>query len=176
MVCDLRSGGEIHADGELVYRDGRFLPESAAILLFLADGTPFLPDDPFERAQVARWLVYEQTDVIPPIGGLRFRLLTGRLEPGGEEAGRRRRDGLEMLRLLDEHLSGREFFVAAAYSVADVAIYGYLHVAGEAGYDLAAYPHVVAWLERVRRQPGHMNDLQPYPANARAGAGRSVYD
>ncbi len=156
--------------------DGRFLPESAAILLFLADGTPFLPDDPFERAQVARWLVYEQTDVIPPIGGLRFRLLTGRLEPGGEEAGRRRRDGLEMLRLLDEHLSGREFFVAAAYSVADVAIYGYLHVAGEAGYDLAAYPHVVAWLERVRRQPGHMNDLQPYPANARAGAGRSVYD
>ncbi|TML86146.1 MAG: glutathione S-transferase family protein [Actinobacteria bacterium] len=156
--------------------DGRFLPESAAILLFLADGTPFLPDDPFERAQVARWLVYEQADVIPPIGGLRFRLLTGRLEPGGEEAGRRRRDGLEMLRLLDEHLSGREFFVAAAYSVADVAIYGYLHVAGEAGYDLAAYPHVVAWLERVRRQPGHMNDLQPYPANARAGAGRSVYD
>lgn len=156
--------------------DGRFLPESAAILLFLADGTPFLPDDPFERAQVARWLVYEQTDVIPPIGGLRFRLLTGRLEPGGEEAGRRRRDGLEMLRLLDEHLSGREFFVAAAYSVADVAIYGYVHVAGEAGYDLAAYPHVVAWLERVRRQPGHMNDLQPYPANARAGAGRSVYD
>ena len=156
--------------------DGRFLPESAAILLFLADGTPFLPDDPFERAQVARWLVYEQADVIPPIGGLRFRLLTGRLEPGGEEAGRRRRDGLEMLRLLDEHLSGREFFVAAAYSVADVAIYGYVHVAGEAGYDLAAYPHVVAWLERVRRQPGHMNDLQPYPANARAGAGRSVYD
>jgi len=156
--------------------DGRFLPESAAILLFLADGTPFLPDDPFERAQVARWLVYEQADVIPPIGGLRFRLLTGRLEPGGEEAGRRRRDGLEMLRLLDEHLSDREFFVAAAYSVADVAIYGYVHVAGEAGYDLAAYPHVVAWLERVRRQPGHMNDLQPYPANARAGAGRSVYD
>ena len=81
-----------------------------------------------------------------------------------------------MLRLLDEHLSGREFFVAAAYSVADVAIYGYVHVAGEAGYDLAAYPHVVAWLERARRQPGHMNDLQPYPANARAGAGRSVYD
>src|SRR5437763_1653732 len=69
-----------------------------------------------------------------------------------------------------------DIFVGDAYSVADVAIYGYVHVAGEAGYDLAAYPHVVAWLERVRRQPGHMNDLQPYPANARAGAGRSIYN
>src|SRR6266550_340135 len=90
--------------------------------------------DAYARVSPARTTPVLETDDVPPIGGLRFRLLTGRLEPGGEEAGRRRRDGLEMLRLLDEHLSGREFFVAAAYSVADVAIYGYLHVAGEAGY------------------------------------------
>jgi glutathione S-transferase len=156
--------------------DGRFLPESAAILLYLGDGTPFLPDDPFDCADVARWLVYEQTDVIPGIAGLRFRLLTGRLQPDGEEASRRRHDGLAVLRLLDEHLDGREFFVGDAYSVADIAIYGYVHVADEAGYDFAAYPHVGAWLERVRGQPGHMNDLEPYPANARPGASRSIYD
>ena len=123
-----------------------------------------------------RWLVYEQTDVIPAVGGLRFRLLTGRLDPDGDEAARRKQAGLEVLRLLDEHVSGREFFVGDAYSVADIAIYGYVHVAGEAGYDLQSYQHVDAWLERVRRQPGYMNDLDPYPANARPGAGRSTYD
>jgi glutathione S-transferase len=156
--------------------DDRFLPESAAILLYLAARTPFLPEDPFDRAQVVRWLVYEQTDVIPPIGGLRFRVLTGRLDPAGEEANRRRRDGLEVLRLLDEHLNGCQFFVGDAYSIADIAIYGYVHAAGDADYELAAYEHLDAWLERIRRQPGYMNDLEPYPANARPGAGRSTYD
>ena len=147
--------------------DGRFLPESAAILLYLAEGTPFLPEDAFGCAQVVRWLVYEQTDVIPAVGGLRFRLLTGRLDPDGDEAARRKQAGLEVL---------REFFVGDAYSVADIAIYGYVHVAGEAGYDLQSYQHVDTWLERVRRQPGYMNDLEPYPANAAAGASRSIYD
>ena len=70
--------------------DGRFLPESNAILVYLAEGTPFLSDDPFERAEVVRWLIYEQTDVIPMIGGLRFRLLAGRLEPDDPRAIRRR--------------------------------------------------------------------------------------
>jgi len=71
--------------------DGRYLPESAAILLFMGAGTPLLPTDPFELAQVLRWLVFEQTDVIPALGGLHFRLLVGRLAPGDEDAVRRRR-------------------------------------------------------------------------------------
>src|SRR5918912_1068292 len=70
--------------------DGRFLPESAAILVYLARGTPYLPDDPFELGQVVRWLVYEQTDVIPTMGGLRFRLLVGRLLPSDPDAVRRK--------------------------------------------------------------------------------------
>jgi glutathione S-transferase len=153
-----------------------FLPESNAILLYLAEGTRLLPDDPFERAQVARWLIYEQTDVIPTMGGLRFRLLTGRLAPTDEEAVRRKRGGEEVLRLLDDHLSDRDFFVGDRYSVADIAVYGYVHVAGEAGIDLGPFERVSAWLERVERQPGYMNDLEPYPSNAAAGAGRSQYD
>jgi glutathione S-transferase len=155
--------------------DGRYLPESNAILLYLADATPLLSDDAFDRAQVARWLIYEQTDVIPTMGGLRFRLLAGRLKPTDDEAARRKQGGEQVLRLLDDHLAEREFFVGG-YSIADIGIYGYVHVADEAGIEMRQYQNVSAWLERVRSQPGYMNDLEPYPPNAAPGAGRSLYD
>lgn len=157
-------------------RDGRFLSESAAILSFLAEGTPLQPTDPFERAEVIRWLVYEQTDVIPAIGGLRFRLQTGRLQPEDSAAQERREAGLEVLAHLDAHLDGRTFFVGDAYSIADIALYGYVHLADEADYRLDDYPHLIAWLAQVTRQPGYVNDVEPYPANAAPGAGRSTYD
>jgi glutathione S-transferase len=156
--------------------DGRFLTESAGILWYLAEGTPLLPTDPIERAEVLGWLVYEQTDVIPPTGGLRFRLQTGRLQPGEPAAQARREAGLEVLAHLDAHLDGRAFFVGGAYSIADVALYGYLHVADEAGYTIDDYPHVTAWLAHVAAQPGYLDDLEPYPPNARPGAGRSTYE
>jgi glutathione S-transferase len=149
------------------------LPESGAILVRVAEGTALLPDDPGERAQVHRWLVFEQTDVIPAVAGLRFRLQTGRLQPDDGGAQARRAAGEELLGLLAEHLATRDFFASPAYSVADIALYGYLHVAHEAGYDVPA--PVRSWLERVEAQPRFMNDLEPYPANARPGAGRSVY-
>ncbi|HET6171533.1 MAG TPA: glutathione S-transferase family protein [Gaiellales bacterium] len=156
--------------------DGRLLPDSSAILLYLADATPFLPGDAFGRAHVVRWLVYEQSVVIPAIAGLRFRLQTARLAEDEEEALRRRRAGTAALALLDDHLAGNDFFADRQYSVADIAMYGCVHVAKEAGLDLAAYDNVREWLERVRSRPLHMNDLEPYPPNARRGAGRSVYD
>ncbi len=155
--------------------DGRFLPESAAILIYLAEGSPLWPDDPFDRAQVLRWLVYEQTDVIPATGGLRFRLVTGRLHPDDPDACQRRALGEDALSLLDDHLTSRSFLVANRYTVADIAIYGYVHVADEAGYDMSAYPNIQSWLARVASQAGYMNDVEPYPANARSGAGRSLY-
>jgi len=151
---------------------GTFLQESNAILLALARGTRFLPDDP----QVYRWLFFEQADVVPTMGGLRFRLITGRLSPDGDDAIRRRDASHEVLGLLDAHLAAREFFVGGSYSVADIGIYGYVHVAEEAGLDLEPYASLRGWLERVADQPGYMNDLEPYPANARAGASRSIYD
>lgn len=154
---------------------GRFLPESNAILLYLAEGTSFLPTDRMERAQVVRWLLYEQTDVVPGVGGLRFRLQTGRLEPDDADAIHRRTAGEEVLAVLDHHLAQREFFVAGQYTIADIGIYGYTHVAHEAGYEMNRYPAVQAWLKRVAAQPGHIDDLAPYPPNARPGAGRSVY-
>jgi glutathione S-transferase len=155
--------------------DGRVVLESAAMLVYLADDSALWPDDAFERAEVIRWLVYEQAEIIPATGGLRFRLATGRLVPGDPDAQRRRQAGEEVLALLDRHLESRRFLVADRYSIADIAVFGYVHVADEAGYDMASYPHVSEWLERVRSQPGYMNDLEPYPPNAAALAGRSIY-
>jgi glutathione S-transferase len=152
--------------------DGTFLQESNAILLHVANGTPLLPDDP----QVFRWLFYEQADVVPAIGGLRFRLITGRLSPEDAEAQRRRAASDEVLALLDAQLAQQDFFVGASYSVADVGIYGYVHVAREAGLDLQPYAALGDWFARVQAQPGYMNDLEPYPPNSHAGASRSIYD
>src|SRR5438046_4084906 len=135
--------------------DGRFLPESNAILFYLALGTPFLSDEPFERAEVVHWLVYEQTDVIPTMGGLRFRLLVGRLEPDDPDAVRRKKGALEVLKLLDGHLAARDFFVGGRYTIADIAIYGYTHRAHEAGIDLEPYANLRAGFERVEQQPGN---------------------
>jgi glutathione S-transferase len=156
--------------------DGRFLQESNAILWYLADGTGFLPDDPFEQAHVLKWLILEQTDVMPGIGGLRFRLLTGRWTPDEPAAVQRRELGLDALGMLDAHVQHTSFFVCDRYSIADVSLYAYTHTAAEAGLELADYPAVAAWLHRVEQQPGFVNDLEPYPPNARPGAGRSTYD
>jgi glutathione S-transferase len=158
-------------------RDGQEpLPESNAILVHLAEGTDFLPADPAERAQVLRWLFYEQAEIIPAIAGLRFRLITGRLKPDSSSAKYRRKAAGDVLRLLDDHLTERSFLVAERYTVADISVYAYVHVAHEADLDLTPYPAVRAWIERVEAQPGHMNDLQPYPPNSHLGASRSIYD
>ena len=155
--------------------DGRYLQESNAILWYLAEGTRYLPEDPFERAHVLKWLVLEQTDVMPGIGGLRFRLLTNRWRADEPEAVRRRELGLGALAMLDRHLRRRTFAVAERYTIADVSLYAYTHTAPEAGFDLAAFPSVGAWLARVEAQSRFVNDLEPYPANAERGAGSSTY-
>jgi glutathione S-transferase len=155
--------------------DGRHLPESNAILFFLAQGTEYLPGDVFELSQVVRWLIYEQTDVVPMIGGLRFRLLAGRWSPEDPDAIRRRKGADEVLALLDSHLAAHEFFVGARYTIADIAIYGYTHRAHEAGLELQPYAGLHSWLARVEQQPGYVEDVQPYGANAAPGVGRSIY-
>ena len=152
------------------------LSESAAILFYLAEGTALLPHDPLARAEVIRWLIIEQTDVIPTMGGLRFRLATGRLHAGDPEARRRFAAAGEVLALYDEHLSRHDFLAGDAYSIADIAGYAYIHVAPQAGLDLQPHPSLRAWLARIEDRPGFINDLVPYPKNAAAGVSRSIYD
>ena len=155
--------------------DGRYLQESNAILWYLADGTALLPEDPFDRGHVVRWLIIEQTDVMPGIGGLRFRLLTKRWTAEDPEALRRHELGLAALHMLDEHLAERSFLVGDRYSIADITVYAYTHVAAGAGFELDAFPAVSRWLRRVERTPRFMDDLEPYPPNADRGAGKSLY-
>jgi glutathione S-transferase len=156
--------------------DGRFLPESGAILAYLAEGTDLFSADRWERAQVLRWMLFEQTQVMGTIGGLRFRVLTGRLDPDTPAAGRRRDACRSALEILDRHLAERTFLAADRYTIADIAVFGYTRVAGEAGIDLDRYQAVERWIGAVTSTPGFMNDLAPYPANAQAGASRSIYD
>jgi glutathione S-transferase len=155
--------------------DGRTLIESNAILWWLASGTPFLPTDPLDQADVCRWLIYEQTDVMPMIGGLRFRLITGRINLDSDEAVRRLAGAQEALGILDRHLDGRSYLVAEKYSIADIAVFAYTHVAAEAAIDLAPYRHVRSWLERITEQPRFIDDLEPYPPHASRQIGRSIY-
>ena len=155
---------------------GHCLVESNAILCYLASGTPLLPIEPIAHAEVVRWLIYEQTDIMPATGGLRFRLQTGRLAANDPEANTRRAAGVDVLSFVDGHLATRAFLVGDAYSIADIAAYGYLHVAEEAGFEVDRWPALSGWLRRVAAQPRHVSDLAPYPQNARPGAGRSIYD
>jgi glutathione S-transferase len=152
------------------------LTESGAILVCLAEGTEYLPEDPNERAQALRWLFFEQTEVIQGIAGLRFRLVTGRIRPDGREALWRRSVGHAALTVLNSRLEKNEWLAGSSYSVADISLFAYVHVAHEAGFEPSEYPNVEEWTRRVEGTRGYMNDLEPYPPNSMAGQSRSIYD
>jgi|RhiMetdeSRZDD1v2_1073273.scaffolds.fasta_scaffold09179_9 glutathione S-transferase len=157
--------------------DGESLPESNAILLYLAEGTPYLPADRLARARVNQWLFFEQNLVEPNLGTAQFWRLTGRAEQRPEVFAQKRDAGQAALEILERHLTGREFVATDDYTVADISLYAYVHLAPQAGIDLSAFPVVEAWLGRVESQSGFVNDLAPYPPNAFVGAGdRSVHD
>ena len=142
---------------------GEMLPESAAILLYLAEGTPLLPAGRTERAQVHRWLFFEQNQVEPSIALVRFILLCGIDSPSVPNL---QRLGHASLETLERALAdGREFICGDAYTVADIALHGYIHCAADAGVEAPA--GVTVWLDRVEATAGFENDLAPFPAHAR---------
>ncbi|HXV33902.1 MAG TPA: glutathione S-transferase family protein [Gaiellaceae bacterium] len=153
---------------------GETIAESNAILLYLGEGTSFVPDALLDRAHVWQWLFFEQNLFEPNVGTARFWRLTGRDTGQPEVFAARLESARAALGVLDEALRDREF-LAGGYTVADVSLYAYAHVAGDAGIDMAAHPALAGWLRRVEATPGFVNDLEPYPANARAGAGGSVH-
>jgi glutathione S-transferase len=143
----------------LELEDGRFLPESNAILFYLAEGTPFLPDDRFGRAQVLSWMFFEQYSHEPNIASPRY-WITHNLPMTEERRATlepKRRLGYAALGVMEGHLKdGGGFFVGDRYTIADIALYAYTHVAHEGGFDLEGFPEVRAWLSRVAAQPGHV--------------------
>ena len=140
----------------LALEDGSCLPESNAIQFYLAEASRLLPDDRLARAQVLRWMFFEQYSHEPYIAVVRFWMHTGIADGRTEEVEARRVRGYEALDVMEDHLAERPFFVAGRYTIADIALYAYTHVAHEGGFDLAPYPAVNAWLARVREQPRHI--------------------
>ncbi len=142
----------------LALEDGRHLAESGAILCYLAEGTPFLPEEPFARAQVLQWMFFEQYSHEPNIAVLRFWAHLGERLPETSRAqiNERRAKGEEALAVMERHLADHPFFVGGRYGIADIALYAYTHVAHEGGFDLSGYPAVRDWLGRVATQPGYV--------------------
>jgi glutathione S-transferase len=141
----------------LVLDDGRTLGESNAIIWYFGEPAGFVPDDPYERAQMLQWLFFEQYSHEPNIAVARFWAHAG-ITPSEEEAAAKRRGGEAALSAMEAWLSAdsREFFVAGRYTLADIALYAYTHVAGEGGFSLEPHPSIRAWLARVASQPRHI--------------------
>ncbi len=137
--------------------DGRHLPESNAILYYLAEETAFLPAERFARAQVLRWMFFEQYSHEPYIAVLRFwkkhTNKTQETDPGWAE---REEKGYAALDVMERELTGKDWLVGEAPSIADIALYAYTHVAEEGDYDLSGYPAIRAWLARIAALPGYL--------------------
>ena len=141
----------------LVLDDGRPLAESNAILWSLGDGTAFVPDDRYERAQVLQWQFFEQYQHEPSIAVVRFLIAySGEAEKHAGRIREQTANGYVALDAMERHLAARTYLVGEQYSIADISLYAYTHVAPEGGFDLAPYPAVRAWLERVATRPGHI--------------------
>jgi glutathione S-transferase len=138
----------------------RFIPESNAACYYLADGSSLIPTDRFDDADMLRWMFWEQYNHEPNIATLRFWMH----EVGVEnltEAQRlqlpvKREGGNAALKLMDDHLAARDWFVGQGISLADICLFAYTHVAGDADFRLDAYPHVSSWIERVESQPNFL--------------------
>jgi glutathione S-transferase len=139
----------------LVLDDGRTLGESNAILWYFADGTEYVPTDAYERAQVLQWQFFEQYDHEPNIAVARFwELAEIHAPPADLEA--KRKGGERALAAMERHLAENEFLVAGRYTIADISLYAYTHVAPEGGFTLAPYPAIREWLARIAAHPGHV--------------------
>jgi glutathione S-transferase len=139
----------------LVLDDGRPMFESNAIIDYLAEGTQYIPADPYERQQALAWQFFEQYEIEPNLAVSRFFKLFD-LEPPAGLAHQKREGGRKGLEALERGLTGKAFLVGDRYTVADISLYAYTPVAHEGGFDLEPYPWIRAWIDRVAAQPGHI--------------------
>jgi glutathione S-transferase len=138
----------------------RFIPESNAASYYLAEGSGLIPKEPFDHADMLRWMFWEQYNHEPNIATLRFWMRELGLESLNEaqrlQMSPKRQAGNAALKLMDDHLGRREWFVGDAVSLADICLFAYTHVADEAEFDLELYPNIIAWLERVMTLPNYL--------------------
>lgn len=150
--------------------DGRVLAESNAILFFLANGTEYLPSDAFAQAKVLQWLSFEGDYVQASIATLRHWTLTGKLARRPQALiDSKRAAALKTLHILDRALIDRDFLVDDRYSIADISVFAYVHLAEDAGLKLRTHTNLQRWLEGVREQPGFLNQTYPYSIDPHCG-------
>ncbi len=141
----------------VVLDDGRPLGESNAILWYFGDGTAYVPEDDYDRGQVLQWLFFEQYSHEPAIAVARFlRMYSGEPDRFERQKERLLTSGYAALDAMESRLGGREFLVGERYSIADISLYAYTHVAHEGGFELDSYPAIRDWLGKVAAQPGHV--------------------
>jgi glutathione S-transferase len=137
--------------------EDQFLPESNAILCYLADGTPLWSTERFKKAETLQWMFFEQYSHEPYIAVARFiKKLLPPDHPRRAELPRLLERGYQALKVMEKHLSNSSFFVDNDYSIADIALYAYTHIAEDGGFDLASFTAIQAWMQRVQNQPGHV--------------------
>jgi glutathione S-transferase len=137
---------------------GKFLAESNAILFFLGENTQFVPEDAWERSQVLQWLFFEQYSHEPYIATSRFWMsLLGKADEYRDALNQKREPGYAALTVMERHLRDRKFFVGDRYTIADIGLFAYTHVADEGGFDLSGFPAILAWLEQVKAQPRYIS-------------------
>jgi glutathione S-transferase len=147
----------------LEIKPGQYLAESNAIIYYLADGTDFLPTDRWERAQVMQWLFFEQYSHDPNIATVRFWILhnnQSELAQKSEIIAQKQKLGYVALQVMENHLANHDYFVGNRYSIADIALYAYTHVAKEGGFDLSKFPAILTWFDRIVDQPRHLTIIQ----------------
>ncbi len=147
--------------------NGRFIAESNAILWYVARNTSLAPEDPVDRAEALQWMFFEQHSLEPNIGAAFFWLS---LIKGGRELQRHAledwmEEGYRALGVMEKHLQGRDYFAAGRYTIADIALYAYTHLAHQCDYDLGSFPAIRGWLDRVAGEPGHI-PMEWQPENA----------
>lgn len=142
----------------LVTPDNRVLPESNAALWYLAKDTRLMPEDSYQQAQVLQWMFFEQYNHEPNIATSRYWLhVLGEGEKYAGQLQEKQQKGYDALCVMETHLANRDFFVGNRYSIADIALYAYTHVADQGGFSLEDYPAIRAWLERIEQQPGYVS-------------------
>jgi glutathione S-transferase len=138
----------------------RFLPESNAACFYLAEGSDLIPSERYDRADMLRWMFFEQYSHEPNVATLRFWLafvgIDKLTDAQRDLIPAKRKAGEDALAVMDQHLSGKDWFAGGAYSLADIALYAYTHVAREGEFDLDRFPAVLRWMERVSSQPNHI--------------------
>ncbi|HYC94195.1 MAG TPA: glutathione S-transferase family protein [Sphingomicrobium sp.] len=153
---------DVNANGRIpVLQDGdRFLTESNAICFFLANGSKLIPDGHYDQADMLRWMFWEQYNHEPNVATLRFWLrfigIDALTDAQRVQITTKRENGLAALDLMDKHLAERKWFVADQFSLADICLFAYTHVADEADFDLEAYPDIIRWMERIMTMDGHV--------------------